>query len=484
MVGSGWNFSVGIVIVKGYNYNEEMNNQALKISWSMGLSYGKIFTWINEEKETIMKINWEKWQEDFLAVAMIGKNSQGGVDRLAYTDADQQAHQKLAEMAEALGLEVSWDGACNLWITKKATQEDLSPIVFGSHLDTVPSGGKYDGTLGVLSAFHALRLMVENQAQHHRDVTLIVFRSEESSRFNCSTIGSKLLADRLNGPMLRRYEDSDGITAYDEIIRLGGHPDDLYQQREYLQNAYGFIELHIEQGPVLEDRNVDIGIVECIAAPTRIKVDIRGTAAHSGACPMHLRNDALAGAAEIILAVEEIGRKQASDKTVATVGKCTVFDQAINVVPGHVELYIDIRGIFRTSIDETYEAIKSKIMEIGRSRDLSTELQIIAREQPTPLNEELSEFIVRKCVSNHLTFLHMSSGAGHDTMNIADLTRAAMIFLPCVKGSSHSYTEAVTQENIENGLQLLYDVMVGLGNFDPAMVEDNQPIEFNDGIVF
>lgn len=245
---------------------------------------------------SVQQLKWEQFQADFAALSAIGQNADGGVDRLAYTEADQQAHGLLAEMAAKAGFAVQWDGAGNLWITRRGTDDgnaDMPPLLLGSHMDSVPDGGKYDGLLGVMTAFHAMRLL-EGMPQR-RTVTLIVFRCEESSRFNCATVGSKLLAERLTGEMLKGYVDKAGISLYDEIKKLGGNPDNLYAERSYIKNAFGFIEMHIEQGPVLEERHTDIGIVGHIAAPYRLRITVEGTAAHSGACPMGSRNDALTG---------------------------------------------------------------------------------------------------------------------------------------------------------------------------------------------
>lgn len=417
-----------------------------------------------------MEMNWEQWKKDFAAVAEIGLNQEGGVDRLAYSEADNEAHERLSEMGRALGLEVYFDKAGNLWMTKKGSDSNQAPLVLGSHLDAVPNGGKYDGTLGVMIAFHVLRLLTEQGVMHKRDVTLVVFRGEESSRFNCATIGSKLLADYVSGQQLKRYEDHAGISPYDEIKKLGGDPDDLFRERDYLRSAYAFIEMHIEQGPVLESGDIDLGIVSHIAGNTRLQVIVQGEAAHSGACPMKLRHDALTGAAEIILAVEDLGRAAVDRKVVATVGKCNVHDQAINVVPGQVDIYIDVRGVGQDSIDAVSEEIRAKIKEISDRRELHSHVQLIDRKAPVELDFILADVLLRYFVSNHLTFLRMVSGAGHDCMNMAALTRSALVFLPCIKGISHNKLEAVQEEAIQNGIKMLFSAVAGICNSDPIAI--------------
>ncbi|MBR5318238.1 MAG: M20 family metallo-hydrolase [Peptococcaceae bacterium] len=417
---------------------------------------------------SLQQLNWEQYLADFNALASIGQNEAGGMERLAFSEADQQAHKLLAQMAENAGFEVKWDGAGNLWITRRGTDDgnpDFPPLLLGSHMDTVPDGGKYDGLLGVMTAFHAMRLL--DQVPQRRTVTLIVFRCEESSRFNCATIGSKLLAEQLTGQMLKSYVDKEGISAYDAIRELGGNPDNLYLERKYIKDSFGFIEMHIEQGPVLGERNTDIGIVNHIAAPHRFHIIVKGTAAHSGACPMGSRNDALTGAAEIILAVERLGREYADQRIVATVGKCDVINGAMNIVPGHVELYVDIRGIDQEIVTEVVTKLHMELAEIASKRNLSIEPTILSQERPVKLDDDMAEFLVEQCLKNMLTFLHMVSGAGHDTMYMAKLTRAAMFFVPCEKGISHNRAEAVTDEAVQNGLRLMYATLVRICTLDP-----------------
>ena len=267
--------------------------------------------------------------------------------------------------------------------------------------------------------------------------------------------------------MLKGYVDKAGVSLYDEIKKLGGNPDNLYAERNYIKNAFGFIEMHIEQGPVLEERHTDIGIVGHIAAPYRLRITVEGTAAHSGACPMGSRNDALTGAAEMILAVEKLGRQYADKRIVATVGKCDVINEAINIVPGHVELYVDIRGIEKDVIAEVVTKLHEELNRIAMERKLKIEPAILGQEQPVKLDDDMAELLVEQCVPNRLTFLHMVSGAGHDTMYMAGLTRATMFFVPCDKGISHNKKEAVSDEAVQNGLKLMYSVLLRICNLDP-----------------
>ena len=424
---------------------------------------------------SLKQLNWEQYQADFQALAAIGQNETGGMDRLAYSAADQEAHKLLADMAVEAGFEVKWDGAGNLWITRRGTDDgnpDFPPLLVGSHMDTVPDGGKYDGLLGVMTAFHAMRLL--NDMPQRRTVTLIVFRCEESSRFNCATIGSKLLAEKLTGEQLKGYKDKDGISAYEAIRELGGNPDNLYAERKYIKDSFGFIEMHIEQGPVLGERDTDIGIVGHIAAPYRLRITVEGTAAHSGACPMPSRNDALTGAAEVILAVEKLGRQYSDQRIVATVGKCDVKNGAINVVPGYVELYVDVRGIDKEVVAEVVTKINEELGRIAAERNLKIEPAVLSQETPVKLDDDMAELLVEQCVTNMLTFLHMVSGAGHDTMYMAGLTPSVLFFVPCEQGISHNKAEAVTDDAVQNGLRLMFAAMLRICNLDPEEEKEKE----------
>lgn len=413
-----------------------------------------------------MDILWDEWQESFQKIAVIGENKEGGMNRLAYSVVDESAYQCLAKMGREMGLKVHWDGAGNLWLTKKATVNTTKdePLIFGSHLDTVPNGGRYDGTLGVMSAFHALKLIQENKVDHQRDLILLAFRGEESSRFNCSTIGSKLLTGSLDIASLQSYADSEGITPYEAISSLGYNFMGLAEDRKYLEKAFAFVELHIEQGPILESQGIDIGIVDCIAAPTRMKITVLGDCAHSGTCPMNMRHDALAGTAAMITAIEKNSMLAAENSVIATVGKCNIIHQAINVVPGQVEFYLDLRGIEEKSIREVRTKIMNDLQNIADQRGLKLLVEVLDEEKPVQLAASLLPKLQQVCEQQGLTYLQMHSGAGHDTMHLAKLTRGALLFIPCRGGISHNSLEAVNRKAVENGIKLLYGLMKSWGN--------------------
>lgn len=409
-----------------------------------------------------MDYKFENWLEEFNLLSSIGENEQGGIDRLAFSPPDLMVRTEILNRACGLQLKTDLDNANNLWLTKEGTDPSLPPLIIGSHMDSVPNGGRFDGTLGVLAGLQVLRRLQRDGTEHRRSVELVVFSCEESSRFNLSTIGSKLLTRKLKPEEMDRFRDNTGITAADCLTWLKMSPYQLQERFEHLRSAYGFIEMHIEQGPVLEATHTDIGIVECIAAPIRLKLNFRGCSDHSGACPMDLRHDAFAAAAEMTLEIERLGREESIHKSVATVTRCSIPHEALNVVPGETEIYVDIRGIHRDSVERIHHGVQAFAKHIEETRGVRIEEALLANEQPVALNQELMEVIRRKCEDCGLSYRVMPSGAGHDAMNIAPYIPTAMIFIPCVDGISHNLREYVTEENLRNSLQILYEVVLDI----------------------
>lgn len=414
--------------------------------------------------ESAMDYDFDKWMADYRVISSVGLNQEGGLDRLAYTDYDFAARTELLNRAYGLRLQCYLDGAENLWICKPGTNPALPPLVIGSHLDTVPNGGKYDGVLGVMTGFQVLRYLVDNKIDHERTIEVVAFSCEESSRFNLSTVGSKILCGQISLEKLKKYRDSADKTPVDYFSRLAYSPESLTERQEHMKQIFGYIELHIEQGPVLEAEGLDVGIVESIAAPIRLRIKVEGESAHSGACPMGLRKDALAAAAQLIAEVERLGREEAANQSVATVGKVHVPHQALNVVPGECELYVDIRGIHFDSMTRIYQELLGKMKKLEEERGVQIHSTLLSEEEPVAMNRELGEVIADNCEKLGLKYKWMPSGAGHDAMNVAKVAPAAMIFVPCVGGISHNKAEMVTEKDLRTSIQILYEVVMDLCN--------------------
>lgn len=389
----------------------------------------------------------------------IGDEEGEGITRLALTSSDIMARDYVKNRFAALGMEVHEDGIGNIWAKKNGYDVDASSIIIGSHIDTVPNGGGYDGTLGVMTAIEVVEIINEQNIRHKHSIEIVVFSIEESSRFNISTVGSKYITGGIDISTLKKNLDKDGVSVYEALVENSYTPGEINFDKDKVK---AFIELHIEQGPVLETEKLNIGVVSAIAAPTRIEIDLFGEEAHSGSCPMNLRKDVLTAAAEIILDIESEGRDESLYGTVSTVGILRAFPCVMNVVPGKAVLVADIRGIENKSILRAVNHIIDKVGEICQRRKIEYKISMISKEEPIELDCDLSEVIKRNCKKLSLTFKEMASGAGHDTMNMAKIVPSALIFIPCIKGISHNKKEDVKSEDIFNGLKILYETVIDL----------------------
>lgn len=393
----------------------------------------------------------------FEDISKIGLQRGGGITRLAYAREEEEARLLLIKLSENLGFKVRKDQAGNLWIRKEGSDPHLPAVLMGSHLDTVPQGGAYDGALGVLLGFECMRQLDEEGFSHRHPIEVVAFAGEESSRFNIATIGSKILAGKLDVEALKTAKDNQGITIYQALTELGYDPDVL--PRLVADDYKAFLELHIEQNDVLEKEKLQIGIVDKIAAPTRIRLELYGVEAHSGACPMGDRHDALAAAAEIILAVEKAGYKEKDHHTVTTVGQCIVRPGAMNVVPGYAELLIDIRGVEKESIQRAYEEIKESSSAIAEKRDIRLTFDLLSSESPVELDFEIRNVIETICIEKKIPCKRMNSGAGHDCMNLAPLLPTGLIFVPSKGGISHNKDEFTEFSDIYAGAEVLREAI-------------------------
>ncbi len=381
-----------------------------------------------------------------------------GVIRLALTEADRQAREIAAAEMKSLGMSVRMDSCCNLWGRIEGTSDEPG-VIIGSHLDAVPSGGDFDGVLGVAYGLGVVRDILAEKPRPRRSLSVVSFTAEESSRFSLACIGSKAASGKLSLADALRFKDAQGTTLLKALREFGGTPELL--ARDYLAPAshHSYFELHIEQGPVLDWNGEDVGIVEAIAAPTRFMLELTGEQAHSGACPMNLRHDALTAAAKIILAVEQAGREESDFGTVATVGVCQCEPGAMNVVPGRVILKVDIRGIVEKSIRRAHEAVLDRVRSVCDERGVKCDYTLYSAETPVVMDGLLARRIELVCRAKKVKYRRMPSGAGHDAMNIAAMIPSALIFVPCKKGISHSPDEMIDWERVRPGYEVLRETV-------------------------
>lgn len=400
----------------------------------------------------------QKWVlEQIERLALFGKTN-SGISRLAFSDADIAAREYIVDLMRDAGLTVRTDQAGNIIGYFAGKDENASVVLTGSHIDTVPEGGKYDGVVGVVGALAAIKRLQQGERLTH-PIEVIVFLSEESSRYGYACIGSKAMSGVADINQWMKAKDAEGIAMDEAFLHMGIDMRLLTAASRVKEPIKGYVELHIEQGRFLEKEEQDIGIVEVIAAPTRLKITVEGMAAHSGATPMDERRDALVSAAMIILAIQEIGLEQTEYGTVTTVGKMNVLPGAVNVIPGLVELWVDIRGVDHESIIATLQDIKDAVVSVADNQETPVSIDVISSDKPVRMHKDVIEVIEKACESVGASYTEMNSGAGHDAMYMARIAPAGMIFIPCREGISHNPDEYVSPEQIMKGIDVLTETL-------------------------
>ncbi|MBT2218019.1 M20 family metallo-hydrolase [Virgibacillus dakarensis] len=367
--------------------------------------------------------------------------SEDGMNRLAYTKSERKAKELFKELCESENLRVRMDHAGNMIARREGVNPTLPPVLTGSHLDTVINGGKYDGTVGVVAAIELIRRLNEQQIQTNHPIEIISFAAEESSRFGLATIGSKSMAGNFKPRNVENLKDKNGINLEDAFFHAGLNLSQVEEASRKNETIKAFFEVHIEQGPVLEREQLDIGVVTGIAAPTRLKVTVKGKASHSGTTPMDFRNDAFLGASEIGLAVERAAKAEADNGTVATVGDCTIDPGAMNVVPDTAEMKIDIRSVDMASKQKVMKCVNDAIKSVERKRGLLVYSELLTNDEPIILEQHVTSSILQTCEQLGVSYREMPSGAGHDAMNMARICPTGLIFIPCRDGLSHHKDE-------------------------------------------
>lgn len=414
-------------------------------------------------------IQRERLVKDFEAMAQLTAPGEG-INRLAFTDADWAGRQYIIDRMTDAGLSVEIDDFGDVIGYKIGKKPDLPAVMVGSHTDSVPNGGNYDGVVGVLSAIEVIRSMIDDGYEHDHTIAVVDFMCEESGRFGNATLGSKAMRGELTLRDLHRLVDKQGISLYEALKGRNLNPDGI-EEMEYKRAVKSFTEIHIEQGKVLEHEQKTIGIVTGIAAPERFYVTIRGNADHSGATPMNLRHDALCGASKIILGIEEIASMQEEPPVVGTVGVVEVTPGAMNVIPGAVKLGVDIRSISKAARNSVVTLVKEFIDITAEKRGLSYTIETIAQDHPVEMHPAMIREIEEAVKSVGVEYMTMPSGAGHDAMHWAEAVPTGMIFIPCRDGISHNPAEFAEMDDIVTGAEVLDKVLRKLSLEETKLVQ-------------
>ena len=379
----------------------------------------------------------------------VGCTETGGVTRLGYSAQEDQMHEVFAGLAKELNCKILKDEVGNTYASNANGKEYY---LIGSHLDSVIEGGRYDGVAGIIAGLMVMRWAREDGV--NIPLRVGAFRCEESSNFGCCTIGSGLITNEIYKQDVGSLVSKAG-KSLEQIFRersLNLHPSRINGVKQYL-------ELHIEQGKVLEEAGTPVGIVQTIAGPRRFKLYLRGMAEHSGATPMGMRCDAMCAASEIILELERIGNREAVYQSVATVGVVNNHPNALNVIPGEVELGVDIRGIEVSSLDRIEREMRESARRICKKRGIEY-LEVKTSEiPPIDMSEDVQNGLEMAARRLGVNCRRMVSGAGHDAMSFAGICNTGMVFIPCVKGVSHNRMEFASITDICEGARVMYEYL-------------------------
>ena len=402
------------------------------------------------------RVNGQRIMQHIQALAEFGKNPQGGVSRVAYTEADRQGREYAMRLMREAGLEVAIDAAGNIVGSRAGSDPSLKPLLIGSHIDSVPEGGNYDGDVGSLSAIEVAQVLNEKGIKIRHPLQVIIFQNEEGG-----TVGSHILGEGFDDKLLNLKSQS-GKTIGEGIPFIGGDLGRLAQVQRQPGSIAGYFELHIEQGAILEQAKINIGVVEGIVGILHSDVTIEGFANHAGTTPMNQRHDALLSAARFIEKVNQVVTS-IPGRQVGTVGWIRVQPGAYNVIPGKVVLGLELRDLDEQKYEELFNSIRTETAQIGALNGTRFSFTEPVISHPALTDKSFQKLIDESAKSLGLTTKVMPSGAGHDAQEIARLGPVGMIFIPSIGGISHSPKEYSRPEDIENGANVL---LLTVLNFD------------------
>ena len=402
-----------------------------------------------------LRIDRERINDHLRALSEFGKNPQGGVSRVAYSEADRQGRDYAIGLMRAAGLEVEIDAAGNILGRRTGSDSKLAALLIGSHIDSVPEGGNFDGNVGSMGAIEVAQVLSENKVATRHPLEVIIFQNEEGG-----LIGSRAIDGELTEKELDLVSRS-GKTIREGIKFIGGDPTKLSSARRRRGDIAAYLELHIEQGGILDTEKIDIGIVEGIVGINWWDVTIEGFANHAGTTPMNQRHDALLAAAKFIEAVNRIVTA-IPGRQVGTVGRIQSLPGAPNVIPGRVILSLELRDLDSAKISQLYEKILAEAQQIAESSGTKFDFKEINVNIPAPTDERVRRFIAESTRDLGLSTKTMPSGAGHDAQDMARLGPVGMIFIPSVGGISHSPREFSRPEDIANGANVLLHTLLKL----------------------
>ncbi|HEX5465330.1 MAG TPA: Zn-dependent hydrolase [Candidatus Limnocylindrales bacterium] len=390
----------------------------------------------------------------------IGGGNDGSVSRLAFTEDERRAHALVGDWLGEIGLTVRADAVGNLIAELPGSARSSGWIGVGSHLDSVPNGGRFDGIVGVVGAVELARLLIARKVSLRHGLRVIAFAGEEGARFGEPCIGSKAAVGLLGPRDLDRIHDGKGTTLREAFLGIGLDPAAIPAARWRQEEWSAFLELHIEQGSTLYREGIPIGVVDMVSGSTRLLIDLQGRADHSGATPMHERADALAAAAEAIVAIENLVRDPRHHGTRVTVGYLEVEPNSITTIPGRVRFSVDVRDIDHERQRETALALLRVTQAVSEKRLVTMRVDPLADTAPSVLPTWLRGLAVEACRNLEVPYRVLSSGASHDSQIVNTLVPTAILFVPSREGLSHVPQEWTSSADIAKGVEVLCETLV------------------------
>ncbi len=415
-----------------------------------------------------LQIDQRQLQNEIDELAGFSSEPSPVVTRVVFSPADQQARGYVNKLFEDAGLQVRSDAVGNTFARWIGSKPELPAVGTGSHIDAIPNAGKYDGVVGVLGALEAIRALQRSGFQPKRSIEILLFTAEEPTRFGIGCLGSRMLSGTLTAAAAGKFRDPNERSLEDLRAEAGftGRLEDMVLPQGYYAH---FVELHIEQGPLLEREGLSIGIVQSIAAPAALNISIHGEGGHAGTVLMPDRKDAFTAAAELALAIESLTCKTGGINTVATIGKCDVFPGAVNSIPSRVKLTLDLRDTDGPRRDAVLDGVLEACAKIAARRGVKIETEQLNADAPAHCSSRIVATVGEICKARGIMHRSMVSRAYHDSLFISRIAPAAMIFIPCRNGYSHRPDEYSSPEQIATGVLVLAETLARLAD-DEATV--------------
>jgi ureidoglycolate amidohydrolase len=408
-----------------------------------------------------IEIDQKRLSDEIEALAAFSDADPHAVTRVVFYAADMKARAWMRARCDEAGLAVRTDAIGNTFARWPGSEASAAVVGTGSHIDAIPNAGKYDGVVGVLGGLEAIRALQRAGFQPRRSIELLIFTSEEPTRFGIGCLGSRLISGTLSARSARNLTDSEGV-ALEDVRRNAGFANDLESVKLPADYYHAFVELHIEQGPILEREETPLGIVEKIAAPASLRLTVEGAGGHAGGVLMPDRRDALCAAAELILAIEQAARTTGAADTVATVGMVDVFPGAVNSIPARVRFTVDIRDTNLDRRNQVIRALDHACAATSAKRQVKIHQELVNADAPAECAPAVIAELRRVCEKHSFHFLPMVSRAYHDSLFISRIAPVAMLFIPCRNGYSHRPDEYASPEDIARGALVLAQTLAKL----------------------